>query len=157
MALVVMAAAEVYRHLNFLSGYWIPMTTLLVVRADLAQTLTRGVMRVAGTVLGAGVAGLIAAHLHPTPAVLAALIVFFMWWAYSLLNVNYALFTLNLTAYIVFLLSLSGLPPAEVVHRRAAYTLLGGALALLAYIDVFRKTRLWLRADRERGGMKQAA
>ncbi|HEX3662725.1 MAG TPA: FUSC family protein [Acidobacteriaceae bacterium] len=148
MAAVVMIAAEVYRHVNFLSGYWIPMTTLLVVRTDLVQTLTRGTMRVAGTLLGAGVAGLIAAHLHPTPAVLAALIVFFAWWAYAVLNVNYALFATNLTAYVVFLLAMSGLPPAEVVHRRAAYTLLGGALALLAYLDVFRKTRLWIRADR---------
>lgn len=148
MAVVVTIAAEVYRHVNYLSGYWIPMTTLLVVRAHAVQTLTRGVMRVAGTLVGAGMAGLIAAHLHPTPTVLAALLVFFAWWAYAVLNVNYALFTLNLTAYIVFLLSLSGLPPAEVVHRRAAYTALGGALALLAYLDVFRKTRLWIRAHR---------
>jgi Fusaric acid resistance protein-like len=149
MALVVMAAAEIYRHLNFLSGYWIPMTTLLVVRSDLVQTLRRGMMRVAGTLVGAGAAGLIATHLHPSPVVLAALIVFFAWWAYSVLNVNYSLFTLNLTAYVVFLLSLSGLPPAEVVHRRAAYTALGGVLALLAYVDVFRKTRMWIREERE--------
>jgi len=149
MAVVVTVAAEIYHHVNFLSGYWIPMTTLLVVRADAVQTLTRGAMRVTGTLVGAGVAGLIAAHLHPTPAVLAGLLVFFAWWAYAVLNVNYSLFTLNLTAYVVFLLALSGLPPAEVVHRRAAYTALGGALALLAYVDVFRKTRLWIRADRE--------
>lgn len=144
MALTVMAATEVFRHLNCLSGYWIPMTTLLVVRPDLFQTLTRGVMRVSGTLIGAGLAGLLAAHLHPSPWILASLIVVFAWWAYSLLNVNYALFTLCLTAYIVFLLSLSGLPPATVVHRRAAYTLLGGALALLAYVDVFRRTRRWI-------------
>ncbi len=149
IALVVTAAAEFYRHTNSLSGYWVPMTTLLVVRANPIQTLTRGVMRVAGTLLGAWVAGLIAAYLHPSPAVLAALIVFFAWWAFAVLNVNYALFTLNLTAYIVFLLSLSGYPPAAVVHRRAAYTLLGGLFALLAYVDVFRKTSFWIRADRE--------
>lgn len=148
MTLVVMASTEVFRHLNFLSGYWIPMTTLLVVRPDFVQTLTRGLMRVSGTLLGAGVAGMIAAHLHPSPPVLAVLIVFFAWWAYSLLNVNYSLFTLNLTAYVVFLLALSGLPPATVVHRRAACTLLGGAIALLAYVDVFRKTRRWIREER---------
>ncbi len=149
MALVITAAAEFYRHTGELSGYWVPMTTLLVVRADLYQTLTRGVMRVAGTILGAGLAGLIAAHLHPSPAILAALVVFFAWWAYALLNVNYAPYSLNLTAYIVFLLSLSGLPPATVVHRRAAYTLLGGAFALLAYLDVFRKTRIGMKREEE--------
>lgn len=144
MALVITAAAEFYRHTNLASGAWVPMTTLLVVRADLYQTLTRGVMRVTGTIVGAGLAGLIAAHLRPSPWILAALVVFFAWWAFAVLNVNYALFTLNLTAYIVFLLALSGLPPAAVVHRRALYTLLGGALGLAAYADVFWKTRRWI-------------
>lgn len=157
LALVVMAATEFYRHTGFLSGYWVPMTTLLVVRQDLHQTITRGAMRVAGTLLGAGIAGLIATHLHPTPLVLASLIVFFAWWAFALLNVNYALFTTCLTAYIVFLLSLSGLPPATVVHRRAAYTLLGGALALLAYFDLFARTGRWMREQQEREQMQKAA
>ena len=157
MALVITVATEFFRHTGELSGYWVPMTTLLVVRPDLVQTLTRGAMRVAGTIVGAGLAGLIAAHLHPSPAVLAALVVFFAWWSYSLLNVNYALFTLNLTAYIVFLLSLSGLPAATVVHRRAAYTALGGAFALLAYLDVFRKTRQWIRSELGLDVKKKAA
>lgn len=146
MALVVMAAAEFYRHTNLITGAWVPMTTLLVVRADLYQTLTRGVMRVAGTILGAGLAGLIAEHLHPSSWILAALVVFFAWWAYSVLNVNYALFTLNLTAYIVFLLAMQGQSPKAVVEHRALYTLLGGTLALAAYMDVFWKTRRWLGA-----------
>lgn len=157
MALVVTLAAEFYRHTNSLSEYWVPMTTLLVVRANPIQTLTRGVMRVAGTLLGAGVAGLIAAYLHPSPPVLAALIVLFAWGAYAVLNVNYALFTLNLTAYIVFLLSLEGIPPETVVHRRALYTLLGGAVGLLAYLDVFRKTNFWIRADRKEREKRLAA
>jgi uncharacterized membrane protein YccC len=151
-----MAAAEFFRHTGSLSGYWVPMTTLLVVRADLFQTLTRGVMRVTGTLVGAGIAGLIAAHLHPSPAVLALLVVFFAWWAFAVLNVNYALYTLTLTAYIVFLLALAGLPPAAVVHRRAAYTLLGGAFALLAYLDVFYKTAHWIRVQNLRLTWRQA-
>jgi len=149
MALVVMAATEIFRHTNSISGYWIPMTTLLVVRPDFFQTLTRGVLRVTGTLVGAGVAGILVHELHPSPPVLAGLVVFFAWWAYSVLNVNYALFTLNLTAYIVFLLSLAGLPPAAVIHRRALFTLLGGSIGLLAYIDVFHRTRRRIRAVRE--------
>lgn len=157
IALMVMAAAEIFRHTGFLSGYWIPMTTLLVVRQDFYQTLTRGVLRVAGTLVGAGIAGLIAAHLRPSPMILAALIVFFAWWAFSLLQVNYALFTTCLTAYIVFLVSLSGLPPATVVHRRAAYTLLGGVLALLAYAEVFLRTGRLIRKEKQRTEIGKAA
>ena len=157
MALVITAASEFYRHMNFVSGAWVPMTTLLVVRADLHQTLTRGVMRVAGTILGAGLAGLVAAHLHPSPWILAGLTVFFAWWAFAVLNVNYALFTLNLTAYIVFLLGLAGLPPAAVVGRRAGYTLLGGLIALAAYPDVFVKTQRWIRVVRGEEQQEEAA
>lgn len=157
MALVVMVSVEIYRHLNYLSGYWIPMTTLLVVRPDFYQTLTRGLMRVTGTVAGGWLAGLLAAYLHPSPTVLAVLVVVFAWGAFSLRNVNYSLYTVCLTAYIVFLLSLSGLPPATVVHRRAAYTLLGGAIALLAYADVFLKTGRWLRQTGTRFTLRRAA
>lgn len=157
MALAITAATEFFRHTNVLSGAWVPMTTLLVVRADLHQTLTRGVMRVSGTILGAGLAGLVAAHLHPSPLILAGLVVFFAWWAYAVLNVNYALFTLNLTAYVVFLLALAGLPAETVVERRAVYTLVGGALALAAYLDVFVKTRRWIRAMRGEEEEKIAA
>jgi hypothetical protein len=157
MAVVITAAAEFYRHAGMLSGYWVPMTTLLVVRADLYQTLTRGAMRVTGTIVGAGLAGLIAAHLRPSPWILAAGVLFFAWWALAVLNVNYSLFTLNLTAYVVFLLALSGLPPAEVVHRRALYTLLGGALALAAYADVFWKTRRWIRTLWGQNGEEEMA
>ena len=52
--------------------------------------------------------------------------VFFVWWAYAVPDVKYALFRLALTAYIVFLLSLSGLPAATVVLRRAEYTTRSG-------------------------------
>lgn len=157
MALVITVAAEFFRHTNVLSGAWVPMTTLLVVRADLHQTLTRGLMRVAGTILGAGLAGVVAAHLHPSLPVLAGLTVFFAWCAYAVLNVNYALFTLNLTAYVVFLLAMAGLPAATVVHRRALYTLLGGALALAAYLDVFMRTRRLIRAVRGEEAEESAA
>ena len=148
MALVVMAATEVYRHTGFVTGAWVPMTTLLVVRPDLIQTLTRGTMRVSGTLLGAGLAGVVVEGLHPPPVMLAVLVCAFAWCAFATLNVNYSLFTLNLTAYIVFLLALARLPAATVVQRRAFYTLLGGAIALLAYVDVFWRTRRWIRAER---------
>ncbi|MGC2299300.1 MAG: hypothetical protein WA476_10890 [Acidobacteriaceae bacterium] len=37
---------------------------------------------------------------------------------------------------------------ATVVHRRAEYTAMGGAFALLAYVDGFWRTRRWIRAER---------
>jgi uncharacterized membrane protein YccC len=62
----------------------------------------------------------------------------FAWLAYSLNNVNYGLFTLCLTAYIVCLLALNSLPGNEVAYHRAISTIIGGALALTVRLIVIR-------------------
>ncbi len=62
----------------------------------------------------------------------------FAWLAYSLNNVNYGLFTLCLTAYIVCLLALNSLPGNEVAYHRAISTIIGGALALTVRLFVIR-------------------
>ncbi len=78
------------------------------------------------------------AHLQPGPPVLAVLALFFAWLAYSLNAVNYGLFTLCLTAYIVTLLGLASLPGSEVAYHRSISTIIGGALALTVRLLVIR-------------------
>ena len=108
------------------------MTALLVLRTDLRETFSRGVARVIGTFLGAGLATLLASVLRPDPIVLSALVVLFAWLCYSVVNVNYGMFSVCVTAYIAFLLSFAGLPESEVAFHRIANTALGGAIALFA-------------------------
>ena len=55
------------------------------------------------------------------------------WGCYTVLFANYALFGLCVTAFVVFLLGLSGLPGTSTVLDRLEATVLGGALALMAY------------------------
>jgi len=141
-ALTVGVSVEIFRRLNVPSGYWIGMTALLVLKRDFRTTLVRGFARLLGTLLGAGIAGVIANFLHLSPVTLCILVVVFAWAAISVTNVNYALYVLNLTAYIAFLLALNGLPPAQVIHRRALCTALGGVLAILAHLDVLKKAAL---------------
>ena len=69
---------------------------------------------------------------------LAAMTLLFAWLSYSLNNVNYALFTLCLTAYIVNLLALNSLPGSQVAYHRAISTIIGGALALTVRLIVIR-------------------
>jgi uncharacterized membrane protein YccC len=78
------------------------------------------------------------AHLNPEPPTLAFLTLLFAWLAYSLNNVNYGLFTLCLTAYIVCLLALNSLPGKEVAYHRAISTIIGGSLALSVRLIVIR-------------------
>lgn len=134
------------------NGYWVPMTALLVLRNDFQQTFQRSLLRIAGTLVGAG----LATHLvavggwQPGPAALSVLVVVFAWLAYALVNVNYGVFAVALTSYIVFLLGIAGLPTREVAAHRTANTALGGGLALLSF-----STGLWVRGRPRAGGTRR--
>src|SRR5262249_26080655 len=116
---------------------------LLVLRTDLHETLTRGLARMIGTILGAGLATLLVSLLRPGPVTLIALIVIFAWLCYSTIRVGYGVLSASVTAYIAFLFALGGLPEADVALHRVANTCLGGALALLMSVisQQFRRSR----------------
>ena len=141
LVITVSLASELYRRMGLPSGYWVPMTALLVQKPAFFETLTRALARVSGTLVGATLATLIAAHLHPTPWILAALVTIFAFGCYALNSVNYALFTLSMTSYIVFLLSLNQLPGPEIAHRRFWCTAAGALIALLIHLDALRRHR----------------
>ncbi len=137
----------IYRQMHFASGYWIPMTALLVLKPGLADTVSRAIARTLGTVAGAWLISVFIAHFTPGPVALVAFTLLFAWLAYGLQNVNYALFAVCVTGYIVFLLSLDKLPELEIARRRAVCTAIGGALALAVRLVVIYRWRKRLRAS----------
>jgi hypothetical protein len=141
MALTVGISAEVYRHLGVQSGYWIPMTALLVQKPAFSETFSRAFLRIGGTLAGAVVSTIFLVHIRPDPYYLAALTTFFALWSYATNTVNYGLYTLFLTSYIVFLLSLNTLPGPIIAHRRAFCTIAGGLIALVIHLDAIRRLR----------------
>ena len=138
LAVVLAVSTEIYRQLHFESGYWIPMTALLVLRPGIVDTASRAIARTVGTLAGAVLASVFLVYVHPAPVGLAALVVFFTWLSYSVVNVNYGLFSLFLTSYIVFLLSLNHIPGSEIAHRRFVCTMIGGVIALSVRLFVLR-------------------
>ena len=144
-AITLAVAAGLEHHTGLPNGYWVPMTALLVLRPAFQPTLQRGVLRVAGTVAGAALATLLVRELRLDEGTVALLIVLFAWLSYALVNVNYGLFAIFLTAYIVFLLDFAGLSTQVVVAHRTLNTALGGGLALLSYSTVF--LRRWWHPD----------
>ena len=142
MALTVALATEIYRWRGFQSGYWVPMTALLVQKPLFAETLTRSLLRVGGTLGGAVLTTVFLRHVHPDPFWLAVLASTFCFGAYLTVSINYGLYALFLTSYIVFLLSLNTLPGPEIAHRRAVATAVGGAIALIVHIDALRRRRV---------------
>jgi uncharacterized membrane protein YccC len=109
------------------------MTAGVVMRPDFPQTVQRGLARTLGTLAGAALATVVAAHLRPSPPMLAVLVVIFAAASHLLVYVNYVAFSVYVTSYVVFLLSLAGLPESAVIAHRVVNTLLGGTVALAVH------------------------
>jgi uncharacterized membrane protein YccC len=131
---VTLAAVTALGHAFSLPrGYWISLTALIVLKPEFQDTFARGVGRVAGTVLGATLATVIAAALHPGHAALVALVLACVWAGYAVFRTNYTVFSICITGYVVFLLVLAGIKQSDIVTYRILDTALGGGAALLAY------------------------
>ena len=141
LAITLGVSTEIYRQMNFSSGYWIPMTALLVLKPGIADTVSRAIARTVGTIAAAWLISIFVAHFTPPPIALAVFTLLFAWLSYATLNVNYAMFALFLTGYIVFLLSLNSLPEMEIAHRRVVCTAIGGSLALAVRLVVIFRLR----------------
>lgn len=131
LVLTLTASTALYRHLGIHDGYWMPMTALLVMRPDWRSTRSRGIARVSGTLVGAGLTSILVLSVSQSPLVLLLLAVGFMLACYSLQGVNYALFCSVLTAYVVSLVAFSGFSERRVLVLRLFCTLAGGALGLV--------------------------
>jgi hypothetical protein len=130
LALTLMVAVSLSHLLHQLNRYWIPLTTLLVMKPDFYRTYTSAVGRVLGTFLGILLASLLTWGLHPNPLVVWALVLVFAWSLFAWQKVNYAIFSCAITAFIVFLIATAGLPEVMVTANRLIDTALGSILAL---------------------------
>jgi hypothetical protein len=141
LLITILIATEIYRRLGIQSGYWIPMTALLVQKPAWSESLTRAAARVLGTLAGAWLGSVFIAHIAPRPAYLAAIAAVFALLAYATNSVNYGLFTAALTGYIVFLLSLNEIPGMVIAHRRGWCTAIGAGIAVLIHADALLRLR----------------
>jgi uncharacterized membrane protein YccC len=110
-------------------GYWATLTCMVILQPHGAQTWAKALQRVFGTLIGAGIAVLIASV--ATDARLVVICVFvFVAVAVALLPLNYGAFTVFLTPAFV-LLAETHAGNTAVVSERIVNTLLGAVLALL--------------------------
>jgi len=113
--------------------YWIPMTIAIVLRPDFTTTFSRGVLRVAGTLIGLGLATAVFHALAPPGGVEVALIALFAFLLRCFGPANYGIFAVNLTALVVLMFAVTGVSPGPVIATRGLNTLIGGVIALAAY------------------------
>ncbi len=133
-ALVLAIAMAIGRHFQADRGYWIPLTTAIVLKPDFLTTVVRGFARIAGTLVGAVVASLATAPLRGHAAAQVAGVIVAAAAAYVSFNPNYALFTIAITSFVVISLGMRGLPGTTTIDQRVLDTLVGGALAMIGYL-----------------------
>ncbi|CAA0095863.1 Inner membrane protein YccS [Halioglobus japonicus] len=112
-------------------AYWLPMTVAIVLKPDFGSVFMRGIHRSIGTMIGVGVAALIAALVHNglwIVAIIAVLCAFIPWAGLR----SYAATVAFLTPVILLMISLVFPGSAEnYALQRLIDTLLGAAIALV--------------------------
>jgi uncharacterized membrane protein YccC len=134
LAVTLTAAMIIYRLSGIPHGYWIALTALIVLRQDYNTTAVRGVSRIGGTIVGAFLATLLVAVVHPDVTGLAVMFGIVTWLAFVIVRVNYGLFSVCVTAYVVFLLAFAQAPVVATAGDRLISTLIGGGLAIGIYL-----------------------
>ncbi|MDT4950358.1 MAG: hypothetical protein QOJ37_2953 [Pseudonocardiales bacterium] len=131
-AVLVAVSDLVVRLMGIDRGYWVALTILVVLRPDFGATLQRSVMRTVGTIVGLLVASELV-HWIPGGD----------WWQIALIAVfafgmrfagpgNLGLTAASLSALVVVLLAISGIPAHTTLVSRSLSTLAGGVLAVAA-------------------------
>ncbi|MQA79961.1 MAG: hypothetical protein GEV10_16005 [Streptosporangiales bacterium] len=125
---VVVRAADLPR------GYWLPLMVLITLQPGFAATLSRGLLRITGTIVGLGVVtGLVA--ILPDSVWLDFLLVGLLFFGFrALFLASFGLSVAFLTALVVVLLSLIDVDPTSTILERGIYTAAGGAIALGVYL-----------------------
>lgn len=113
-------------------GYWIMMTTIIILRPNYALSKKRNIQRVLGTIAGA-VIGMVILIFVEDKSTLFALMIFFMIATYTTIRRNYLWGVVLLTPYVLLLFHLiSPLPFMTALYDRLLDTGIGSAIAFLA-------------------------
>jgi hypothetical protein len=143
LSVAALVSVGVYHRMHYVSGYWIPMTTLIILNPEMYHTAHRAIARVTGTIAGAVLCTFIVALLRPQAGLLVLLVIVFVGAAFWLQFVNYSAFATVLTGYIVFVLAINHFPERQIVVHRVIATLIGGAIALLVHYMSHRAEGWW--------------
>jgi uncharacterized membrane protein YccC len=133
-------------HFHISHGYWLPLTSLIVLQPHLAGTFRRSLQRMGGTIAGGILAAVLAVFLHTQLTMAAALFPLALL-TLAVYPVSYTWFCFFLTPTFV-LVSLPYFGDWQLAAIRIGNTVLGAVLALLAM------SLLWPAWERDRFGLQ---
>ena len=115
--------------LSWPRAYWVPITVLIVLKADYGGTISRAIQRVIGTTLGGLIAAALATQVQSVElqGVLIAVLAFF---AFTVRPLNYSVFTIALTPLFMVIVNLLHEGDWQVSLLRIGYTAMGGIICL---------------------------
>ncbi|MEN3267394.1 FUSC family protein, partial [Pseudonocardia sp.] len=114
-------------------GRWVVLTIFLVLKPDYNSTVNLSAQRAIGTAVGAGLGAAAAWLAHPGSGELITAAGFTIAAAYALFDANYLLYSSFLTAYIVIIMGILGLPADTTAIARLTDTAIGAAFAFISY------------------------
>jgi uncharacterized membrane protein YccC len=111
-------------------AYWLPITVLIVLKADYGGTISRAIQRVIGTTLGGLIAAVLAVGVQrfEFQGFLIAVLAFA---AFTVRPLNYAVFTIALTPLFMVIVNLLDEGDWRISLLRIGYTVLGGIICLV--------------------------
>ncbi|WP_163778466.1 FUSC family protein [Myxococcus vastator] len=129
VGLVATVALVVTQALGIRDAHWVSLTVIAILQPYSAITEERALQRVGGTLLGAGLAAVIATRVH-SPSALLAVIVLLTAVSVSLLPINFGAFQILLTPDYLLLATLSS-GDWSLAGQRALGVLVACSLALM--------------------------
>lgn len=144
IAVLTMLGIAAFKLLHLPHGYWLPLTTVIVLQPDYGSTRQRAVQRTLGTLAGSIAASLLL-WLHLPFAVLTAAIAATIFGFGFFLKRNYPVAVVFITLLVVLLTESHETVTLWFTGERLASTVAGGALAVLAALffwPVWERDRL---------------
>lgn len=129
MAISTAIALSAMHVVHLEHGYWATLTCLVILQPHGSATWAKALQRVLGTVLGAGVALLVASFVHDSHVIVVFVFVFITL-GVALLPLNYGAFAVFLTPGFV-LLAETQAGDLDLAGVRVLNTLIGATIALL--------------------------
>ncbi|MEO7080012.1 MAG: FUSC family protein [Flavobacteriales bacterium] len=123
-------------YLGTFKSYWVvlPVVAILQMGHNRHLTLTRGIQRIIGTLMGVGLFAVLLQLPHP-PAGLVLIVMFFQFAAEVVITRNYALGLFFITPLALFITTVGHpIDPEVVVRDRVINTVVGIGIAIVVYL-----------------------
>jgi uncharacterized membrane protein YccC len=137
---VAIVAFVAFAGTNLISGsshsYWILFTVVFILKPAFSLTKQRNYQRTLGTLAGGLISYFLLVYIHNNSAIFILLMIF-MVVAYTFMRINYMVFVIFMTCYILLMFKLLGTGSINLVGERVVDTLIGAAITFIAIYFVF--------------------